>query len=73
MNILGVPFTFLPHEEGDGPPPPPPSPKTKIQPVPEKREFAISWPNVIRIDHVYRPRLRSRASSASESGAAESV
>ena len=23
VNIFGVPFTFLPHEEGDGPPPPP--------------------------------------------------
>lgn len=57
VNIFGVPFTFLPHEGGDGPPPPPPPPKTKIEPVPEKREFEISWPNIIRINHVYRPRL----------------
>lgn len=57
VNIFGVPFTFLPHEGGDGPPPPPPPPKTKIEPVPEKRQYEISWPNVIRIDHVYRPRL----------------
>ncbi len=57
VNIFGVPFTFLPHEGGDGPPPPPPPPKTKIEPVPEKQEFEIAWPNVIRIDHVYRPRL----------------
>ncbi|MFH1006367.1 MAG: type III restriction endonuclease subunit R, partial [Candidatus Latescibacterota bacterium] len=28
VNIFGVPFTFLPHEGGDGPPPPPPLPKT---------------------------------------------
>ncbi|MGH9352106.1 MAG: restriction endonuclease, partial [Terriglobia bacterium] len=55
VNIFGVPFTFLPHEGGDGPPPP--SPKTKIEPVAEKREFEISWPNVIRIDHEYRPQL----------------
>ncbi|MDP6719497.1 MAG: hypothetical protein QGF59_12640, partial [Pirellulaceae bacterium] len=26
VNIFGVPFTFLPHEGGDGPPPPPPPP-----------------------------------------------
>jgi type III restriction enzyme len=57
VNIFGVPFTFLPHEGGDGPPPPPPPPKTRIEPVPEKREFEISWPNIIRIDHEYRPRL----------------
>lgn len=57
VNIFGVPFTFLPHEGGDGPPPPPPPPKTKIEPLPEKREFEISWPNVVRVDHVYRPKL----------------
>lgn len=57
VNIFGVPFTFLPHEGGDGPPPPPPPPKTKVEPVADKREFEITWPNVVRIDHVYRPRL----------------
>ena len=58
VNIFGVPFTFLPHEAQDGPPPPPPAPKTKIEPVIEKREFEISWPNIIRIDHVYRQELK---------------
>ena len=58
VNIFGVPFTFLPHEGGDGPPPPPPPPKTKIEPVQEKIEHEISWPNVLRIDHVYRPVLQ---------------
>ncbi len=58
VNIFGVPFTFLPHEAQDGPPPPPPPPKTKIEPVVEKSEFEISWPNIIRIDHVYRPELK---------------
>jgi type III restriction enzyme len=57
VNIFGVPFTFLPHEGGDGPPPPPPTPKTKIEPVIDKIQHEISWPNVIRIDHVYRPKL----------------
>ncbi|MHC4559792.1 MAG: BPTD_3080 family restriction endonuclease [Planctomycetota bacterium] len=57
VNIFGVPFTFLPHESQDGPPPPPPPPKTAIEPVAEKKEFEISWPNVIRIDRVYRPQL----------------
>ena len=59
VNIFGVPFTFLPHEGGaDEPPPPPPSPKTRIEPVPDRRAtYEISWPNVIRIDHEYRPQL----------------
>ena len=57
VNIFGVPFTFLPHEGGDGPPPPPPPPKTAIEPVSDKAEYALRWPNIIRIDHVYRPRL----------------
>jgi type III restriction enzyme len=57
VNIFGVPFTFLPHEGGDGPPPPPPTPKTKIEPVKEKIQHEISFPNVIRIDHVFQPVL----------------
>ena len=57
VNIFGVPFTFLPHEGGDGPPPPPPPPKTKIEPVPEKAEHEITWPNILRIDHVFKPKL----------------
>jgi len=58
VNIFGVPFTFLPHESQDGSPPPPPSPKTRIEPVTEKQQYAIRWPNIIRIDHVYRPQLK---------------
>ena len=57
VNIFGVPFTFLPHETQDGPPPPPPPPKTLIEPVKEKGQFEIRWPNVIRIEHVYQPIL----------------
>ena len=57
VNIFGVPFTFLPHEGGDGPPPHPLPPPTRIEPVPEKKGFEISCPNILRIDHEYRPRL----------------
>ncbi len=57
VNIFGIPFTFLPHEgDTDGPLPPPP-PKIRIAPEREKAGFEISWPNIIRIDHVYRPKL----------------
>ncbi|WP_423905972.1 BPTD_3080 family restriction endonuclease [Candidatus Spongiihabitans sp.] len=57
VNIFGIPFTFLPHEEGEDGPPPPPLPKTRIEPMKEKSKHEIRWPNVIRIDHVYRPLL----------------
>lgn len=58
VNIFGVPFTFLPHEGSeDGTPPPPPKPKTEITPVKEKAAHAISFPNVLRIDHIYKPHL----------------
>jgi len=58
VNIFGVPFTFLPHEGGtDGAAPPPPKPKTEIKPVKEKAKHEITFPNVIRIDHLYHPHL----------------
>lgn len=58
VNIFGVPFTFLPHEGGGvEPPPPPPAPKTRIEALPERKQYEIAWPNVIRIDHEYRPTL----------------
>jgi type III restriction enzyme len=56
VNIFGVPFSFLPHEGGDTSPRPV-SPKTKIEPVAEKSEHEISFPNVLRIDPVYKPKL----------------
>lgn len=57
VNIFGVPFTFLPHESGEGAIPAPPKPKTAIEPDPAKITSEITWPNIIRIDHVFRPRL----------------
>ena len=57
VNVFGVPFTFLPHERGENGPPPPPKPKTAIEPSRNKAAFEISWPNVVRINHAYRPRL----------------
>jgi type III restriction enzyme len=57
VNIFGVPFTFLPHEDTGDVVPPPPVAKIPIEPDPKKKRFEISWPNIIRIDHVYVPRL----------------
>ena len=58
VNVFGVPFTFLPHETPDeGVVPPPPDGKTPIEPDDDKAEFEIRWPNVVRIDRVFQPRL----------------
>jgi type III restriction enzyme len=57
VNIFGVPFTFLPHEGGGDDPPPPPTPKTVVEPDPAKTDFAIQWPNVVRIDRVFQRTL----------------
>ena len=58
VNVFGVPFTFLPHEEPDEDVvPPPPKPKTAIEQDSAKSEFEISWPNVVRIDRTFQPRL----------------
>ncbi len=57
VNIFGIPFTFLPHEGGEDAPPAPPKPKTRIFVDENKKEFEITWPNVIRINHIYTPKL----------------
>jgi len=57
VNIFGIPFTFLPHEGGEGTPPPPPKPKTRIYVDDSQNEHEITWPNVIRINHVFTPKL----------------
>lgn len=51
VNVFGVPFSFLPHEGGDSGDPRPPPPKVKIEPLRERIQFEIAWPNVLRIDH----------------------
>ena len=57
VNIFGVPFTFLPHESDDSGAPKPQPHKTPVEPVADKAAFEIRWPNVVRIEHVYRNRL----------------
>ncbi len=57
VNVFGVPFAFLPHEDQRYSIPDPPGPKQAIMPDPEKRRFEISFPNVERIQRDIRPEL----------------
>jgi len=57
VNIFGVPFTFLPHEGGEGAPPQPAQPKTLVEPDPAKVAYEIQWPNVLRIERRFVSQL----------------
>jgi type III restriction enzyme len=59
VNIFGIPFTFMPFESADADKTPTiPAPKIRIEPLPEREEFRISFPNVIRIEYSYKPILK---------------
>ena len=56
VNIFGIPFSFLPHEEDEG------GnhivkPKTQIEVIPSRKQYEITWPNIIRFDTVYKQKL----------------
>ena len=57
VNIFGIPFTFLPHEGGDDVLPPPPPPKSRIEALADRHSLEIAWPNVVRVEHTWAPRL----------------
>jgi type III restriction enzyme len=57
VNVLGVPFTFLPTEGIDEKIRTPPKPTTSIEAYDSKKQYQISWPNIIRIDRTYLPIL----------------
>jgi len=56
VNVFGVPFSFIPHEGGVSVPRPP-KPKYQIEPVNEKANFEIKFPNILRVDTVYKSNL----------------
>ena len=57
VQVFGIPFTFLPHQGGDGTPPPPTVSHSMLEPDPEKVKHEISWPNIVRFDIDYKPKL----------------
>lgn len=57
VNIFGIPFTFLPHESDEQGCAPKTKPKTQVEVVPEKSKYELSWPNIVRLDTVYKQKL----------------
>lgn len=62
VNIFGIPFSFLPQEgDGENGTPKPPKPKTQIEALKERAAYEIRWPNIVRMDRVWKPRLTLNA------------
>jgi type III restriction enzyme len=57
VNIFGVPFTFLPHEDPGEVVEKKNDTKVGVHADPSKADYAIRWPNVVRIDRVFQPAL----------------
>ena len=57
VNIFGIPFSFLPHESDEAGTPRTTSPKTQVEALKERSGYEISWPNIIRIDREFKPKL----------------
>ncbi|MGH9944706.1 MAG: hypothetical protein ACRD9R_20355, partial [Pyrinomonadaceae bacterium] len=58
VNIFGVPFAFMPHESPKDSEVKVSAPKQRIQPLAEKVEFEIRFPNVVRIENKFKPVLK---------------
>lgn len=58
VNVFGVPFSFMPHEEADGTTAPTTNTNVLVEAVAARAEqFQISWPQVARIEHALTPTL----------------
>ena len=57
VNVLGVPFAYLP-QEGSDTGRPEEDPRSCIFPEPERSQYEITWPNVERVDYQLRPELK---------------
>jgi type III restriction enzyme len=58
VNIFGVPFAFMPHESPKDGEVKVSAPKQRIQPLTERAEFEIRFPNVLRIESKFKPVLK---------------
>lgn len=51
VTVFGIPFTFLPVEGDTKTKPPTGVKKTRVHPVPERKDYEIAWPHVLRVDY----------------------
>lgn len=58
VNIFGIPFTFLPHESDEQGTAPVTPPKTQVEALKDRSEYEIQWPNIIRLDRLFKPQLK---------------
>ncbi len=49
VTVFGIPFSFLPIEGKPGPEPGTEKPKTYIQVLPQKKQYQILFPNILRV------------------------
>ncbi|MBQ3695292.1 MAG: DEAD/DEAH box helicase family protein [Synergistaceae bacterium] len=65
VNVFGIPFAFLPHEDSKkGAVPTKPTIQIKV--LPEREEYKISWPEVLRLEYVMRETLSLDVDSVPE-------
>lgn len=57
VNVFGVPLSIFQDVGEGGAAPPPPKPSVQIESLPERNEFSIRWPNVLRVDTIVHPTL----------------
>lgn len=57
VNVFGMPLSIFETGEG-GEAPPPPKPSTQIKVIPELASLEISWPNILRVETVVKPKLQ---------------
>ena len=65
VNVFGIPFAFLPHEDSKNGTVPT-KPTTQIKVLPEREEYKISWPEVLRLEYVMRQILSLDVNSVPE-------
>lgn len=57
VNVFGVPLSIFQDVGEEGVAPPPPKPSVRIEVEPNRNQYEIRWPNVLRIESVLKREL----------------
>jgi type III restriction enzyme len=57
VNVFGVPLSIFERAGEGGEAPPPPKPSTQIEVIPDRAEYELKWPNILRVEQVVTPTL----------------